>query len=135
MSLDIPVYDELRHVISFTSYPGKINLNEEIKGFYKFVFNPSKRRISYVTEQKYNFRKISNPREVYSTDPSIQEFNKLFLSLNKQIPYEKINTYDMVTDTEDESIWQSFKKNLDQKMNLGIIVGGIVVLLYLNKKS
>ena len=100
---------EVRHAIAFRAYSGKINLSDYLKSFYQFVYNPDKRRVSFVTEKNTNFRKPFST-EIFSTDSAIHPFNNEFLKLNPQIPFENIQTYEMKADPDDTRIYQIFNK-------------------------
>jgi hypothetical protein len=134
--LDIAVNDPVRHVISFTGFSGTINTSPELKSFYQFVFNPSSRRVSFITEKTTNYRSLNDPRFVYSRDTNIQTFNDLFLNLNPQIDFKIIKTYDMIADPEDNKIFSDFNKAISQKTNY--LIAGLVAVgmlyVFLNKK-
>lgn len=135
--LDIRTNDPVRHVISFTGYPGLINIDSDLKSFYQFVYNSEARRVSFITERTTNYRSANDPRLVYSRDSNIQRFNDLFLQLNPQIkPFELIKTYDMVADPEDNKIFSDFNKAISEKTNY-LIMGAVALgfaYIYLNKK-
>ena len=109
------VDSDVRHVISFRGWSGKVNISDTLKNFYQFVYNPDKRRVSFVTEKNTNWRKPFST-DIFSTDSSIDTYNKEFLKINTQIPYQNnaITTYDMIADPEDTKIWKLFNKQVGE---------------------
>lgn len=123
--LDIPIDDDVLHVISFKGYSGKVNITG-LNKYFNFNFNPVERTVSFQTEMNTNFRK-SFSTDIFSKDPQIHSFNKDFLAINKQIPYNLIQTKDILKNKS------SF--DLTDKIILGIFgLGAFTIFLYINKK-
>lgn len=139
---DIPIDSECRHVISFTGYPEKVNISEKLKSFYKFVYNPDKRRVSYVTEKNTNYNKLLTdklfPTEIFSIDPNKHIFNKEFLITNPQIDSNFIQTFDMIADPADTKIWNYFNKQVpigELTENMPFYFAGGIFAIWLWKKK
>lgn len=79
----------IRHAIEF--YGLKPTLPYALRNFRSYTYNPEKGRISFITASGTGFQKL---RTIYSTDPDIQKFNKIFSDANKNLDWNKIKSYD-----------------------------------------
>lgn len=137
---DIPIDSECRHVISFRSWAPEITISNKLKSFYKFVYNPDARRVSFVTEKNTNFNKLLTdklfPTEIFSIDPGIKTFNDEFLKTNPQIDFKLIQTFDMISDPQDTKIWNQFNKQIpvSELATPFYFAGGLLALWLIRKK-
>lgn len=81
----------VRHAIDFFGITAIIP--KSLTTFPGFQYNQSKARISFIVAAGTSWKKGLNT--VYSTDPKIQDFNKIFSAANKNANWSKIKTYDM----------------------------------------
>lgn len=137
---DIPVDSECRHVVSFRSFTGNINISDKLKSFYKFVYNTEARRVSFVTEKNTNFNKLLTdklfPTEIFSIDPGIKTFNDEFLKTNPQIDFKLIQTFDMIADPKDTKIWDQFNKQIPvNEISTPFYFAGAILALWFWKKK
>ncbi|EQA71976.1 hypothetical protein [Leptospira noguchii] len=89
---------DVRHVIDWSGYSGEVNIPDSLKIFYGFLEEPEKRRISFIVQSGTVFREQFTFK-IYSKDPQISEFNKIFSQSNIQIPNfsKSVRTYDYDT--------------------------------------
>ncbi len=139
---DIPIDSECRHVISFRGWSGIVNVSDKLKSYYKFLYNPNLRRVSFVTEKNTNFNKLLTdklfPTEIFSIDPGIKEFNNEFLLTNPQIDFKLIQTFDMIADPEDTKLWNLLNKQVpiaNLTENAPFYFAGAIFALWLWKKK
>ncbi|HMW08660.1 MAG TPA: hypothetical protein PK079_26035 [Leptospiraceae bacterium] len=81
----------VRHAIQF--YGITANIPKSLMAFPGFQYNQSAARISFIVAAGTSWKKGFNT--VYSTDPKIQDFNKIFSAANQKADWTKIKTYDM----------------------------------------
>jgi hypothetical protein len=124
---DATIDSDVRHVITFRGFAGKVNITSELKNFFQFVYNPDKRRVSFVTEKMTNWRKPFSTT-VFSTDPKIKEFNDEFLKSNPQIDFKNIQTFDMIADPNDTKLWKEIEKQLKNINLFPYLVFGTIFL-------
>ena len=137
---DIPIDSECRHIISFRSWSGEIKVSDKLKQFYKFIYNPDARRVSFVTEKNTNFNKLLTdklfPTEIFPIDPGIKTFNDEFLKTNPQIDFKLIQTFDMIADPADTKIWNQFNKQIPvSELTTPFYFAGGLFALWLMKKK
>ncbi|XDD52383.1 hypothetical protein AB3N59_18780 [Leptospira sp. WS92.C1] len=89
---------DVRHVIDWSGYSGTVNIPETLRLFYGFLEEPEKRRISYIVQAGTVYREQFSFK-IYSKDPQISEFNRIFSKANTQIPNfsNSVQTYDYDT--------------------------------------
>ncbi|MDI7198048.1 hypothetical protein [Leptospira santarosai] len=89
---------DVRHVIDYSGYSGTVNIPETLRLFYGFLEEPEKRRISYIVQNGTVYREQFSFK-IYSKDPQLPQFNKLFSQANGQIPNfsNSVKTYDYDT--------------------------------------
>ncbi|EMK05440.1 MULTISPECIES: hypothetical protein [Leptospira] len=76
---------DVRHVIDWSGYSGAVNIPDQLRLFYSFLEEPNKRRISFIVQNGTVYREQFTFK-IYSKDPQIAQFNKLFSQANGQIP-------------------------------------------------
>ncbi|EQA61821.1 hypothetical protein [Leptospira alexanderi] len=89
---------DVRHVIDWSGYSGEVKIPDSLKIFYGFLEEPEKRRISFIVQAGSVYREQFTVK-IYSKDPQIPEFNKIFSQSNIQIPKfsNSVRTYDYDT--------------------------------------
>ncbi|EMI68935.1 hypothetical protein [Leptospira noguchii] len=89
---------DVRHVIDWSGYSGAVNIPEQLRLFYGFLEQPEKRRISFIVQNGTVYREQFSFK-IYSKDPQVLEFNKIFSQANGQIPNfsKSVLTYDYDT--------------------------------------
>ncbi|AKP25955.1 conserved hypothetical protein [Leptospira interrogans serovar Manilae] len=89
---------DVRHVIDWSGYSGEVNIPNSLRIFYGFLEESEKRRISFIVQSGTVYREQFT-FEIYSKDPQISEFNKIFSQSNIQIPNfsKSVRTYDYDT--------------------------------------
>ncbi|MBE8401333.1 hypothetical protein [Leptospira borgpetersenii] len=89
---------DVRHVIDWSGFSGSVNIPDSLKSFYGFEEQKDKRRISFIVQSGTVFREQFT-FTIYSKDPQVQEFNKIFSQANGQIPNfsKSVLTYDYDT--------------------------------------
>lgn len=81
----------IRHGIEY--YGTKPTIPAALRRYRGFLQNDQRARISFVTAPGTGFK---NLKGVYSTDPDIQTFNKIFSQANPNINWKLVKTYDFV---------------------------------------
>lgn len=89
---------DVRHVIDWSGFSGSVNIPDSLKSFYGFEEQKNQRRISFIVQSGTVFREQFT-FTIYSKDPQVQEFNKIFSQVNGQIPNfsKSVLTYDYDT--------------------------------------
>ncbi|WP_078124333.1 hypothetical protein [Leptospira alexanderi] len=89
---------DVRHVIDWSGYSGKVNIPDSLKQYYGFLLDPDRRKISFIVQSGTVFREQLS-LTIYSKDPQIPSFNKIFSDANSQIPNfsKSVLTYDYDT--------------------------------------
>ncbi|EKP11655.1 hypothetical protein [Leptospira borgpetersenii] len=89
---------DVRHVIDWSGFSGSVNIPDSLKSFYGFEEQKNQRRISFIVQSGTVFREQFT-FTIYSKDPQVQEFNKIFAQANGQIPNfsKSVLTYDYDT--------------------------------------
>ncbi|MDI7209108.1 hypothetical protein [Leptospira santarosai] len=83
------------HAIDFSGYSGEVTISDSLKSFNGFFEDSKRRRIGFQVQNGSVYRE-TNIANIYSTDPQIPAFNKIFSQTNAHIPnFSKvIKTYD-----------------------------------------
>ncbi|WP_061223161.1 hypothetical protein [Leptospira weilii] len=83
------------HAIDFSGYSGAVNIPDSLRLYNGFVEDSEKRRIGFRVQNGSTYRE-TNIANIYSTDPQIPVFNKIFSQSNLNIPNFNtvIKTYD-----------------------------------------
>ncbi len=89
---------DVRHVIDWSGYSGTVNIPDSLKQYYGFLLDPDRRKISFIVQSGTVFREQLS-LTIYSKDPQIPSFNKIFSDANSQIPNfsKSVLTYDYDT--------------------------------------
>ncbi|EMF80858.1 hypothetical protein LEP1GSC188_3136 [Leptospira weilii serovar Topaz str. LT2116] len=89
---------DVRHVIDWSGYSGAVNIPDTLRLFFGFLEEPQKRRISYIVQNGTVYREQFTFK-IYSKDPQVSQFNKIFSQANGQIPNfsNAVKTYDYDT--------------------------------------
>ncbi|EMF80068.1 hypothetical protein LEP1GSC188_4875 [Leptospira weilii serovar Topaz str. LT2116] len=89
---------DVRHVIDWSGYSGQVNIPDSLKQFYGFLLDPDRRKISFIVQSGTVFREQFS-LTIYSRDPQIPSFNKIFSEANSNIPNfsNSVLTYDYDT--------------------------------------
>ncbi|EMJ96779.1 hypothetical protein [Leptospira alstonii] len=89
---------DVRHVIDWSGFSGSVNIPDSLRSFYGFLEQPERRRISFIVQAGTVFREQFSFK-IYSKDPQIPEFNKIFSQANSQIPdfSKSVLTFDFDT--------------------------------------
>ncbi|UOG39687.1 hypothetical protein MAL08_18960 [Leptospira noguchii] len=89
---------DVRHVIDWSGYSGTVNIPEALYSFYGFLHEPERRKISFIVQNGTVYREQFSFK-IYSKDPQVSEFNKIFSQSNIQIPNfsKSVLTYDYDT--------------------------------------
>ncbi|MDI7188415.1 hypothetical protein [Leptospira santarosai] len=89
---------DVRHVIDWSGYSGAVNIPETLRLFFGFLEEPEKRRISYIVQNGTVYREQFSFK-IYSKDPQLPQFNKIFSLANAQISNfsNSVKTYDYDT--------------------------------------
>ncbi|WP_078124755.1 hypothetical protein [Leptospira alexanderi] len=89
---------DVRHVIDWSGYSGTVNIPDPLRLFFGFLEEPEKRRISYIVQSGSVYREQFSFK-IYSKDPQVSQFNKIFSQANGQIPNfsNSVRTYDYDT--------------------------------------
>ncbi|MFA4795288.1 hypothetical protein B1J93_17860 [Leptospira kirschneri serovar Pomona] len=89
---------DVRHVIDWSGFSGSINIPDQLRIFYGFLEEQEKRRISFIVQNGTVYREQFS-FTIYSKDPQVQEFNKVFSNANSHIPNfsKSVRTYDYDT--------------------------------------
>ncbi|ULH30553.1 hypothetical protein FH581_003775 [Leptospira weilii] len=89
---------DVRHVIDWSGYSGEVNIPDSLKQYYGFLLDPDRRKISFIVQSGTVFREQLS-LTIYSKDPQIPSFNKIFSEANSQIPNfsKSVLTYDYDT--------------------------------------
>ncbi|EKR33873.1 hypothetical protein [Leptospira interrogans] len=89
---------DVRHVIDWSGYSGAVNIPDQLRLFYSFLEEPNKRRISFIVQNGTVYREQFSFK-IYSKDPQVSQFNKIFSQANGQIPnfLKSVLTYDYDT--------------------------------------
>lgn len=88
---DAPV----RHFIDYSGVKGPVIIPQALRGYNSFIENQSRRRISFRVGNGTSYRKAFSTVR-YSTDPQIQQFNRIFSEANRNIDYKGLKTYDAI---------------------------------------
>jgi hypothetical protein len=152
LSYDYPI----RHAIDFSGISDlkKINLPEKLTKFRDFLYNPKKRRISFLVannsscvtnDQWFKNGDIYKRGVWFSQDPQVHEFNRIFLVSNPQIKFTNndpngIQTYDFLDKENDQTGAIKFFKDLlkiftgiPEKLDTGInaiLIGVVGIVLF-----
>ncbi|TGK25374.1 hypothetical protein [Leptospira stimsonii] len=83
------------HVVDYSGYSGEVNIPDSLKTYNGFFEDSERRRVGFRVQNGSVYREM-NIAKIYSTDPQIPWFNKIFSQANGQIPnFSKvIKTYD-----------------------------------------
>ncbi|EMN45447.1 hypothetical protein [Leptospira weilii] len=83
------------HAIDFSGYSGTVNIPDSLRLYNGFFEDSEKRRIGFRVQNGSTYRE-TNIANIYSTDPQIPVFNKIFSQENSNIPNFNtvIKTYD-----------------------------------------
>ncbi|EMY23598.1 hypothetical protein LEP1GSC115_0915 [Leptospira interrogans serovar Australis str. 200703203] len=89
---------DVRHVIDWSGYSGTVNIPDSLKQYYGFLLDPDRRKISFIVQSGTVYREQFS-LTIYSKDPQIPSFNKIFSEANSQIPNfsKSVLTYDYDT--------------------------------------
>ncbi|EQA61846.1 hypothetical protein [Leptospira alexanderi] len=89
---------DVRHVIDWSGFSGSVNIPDSLKQYYGFLLDPDRRKISFIVQSGTVFREQLS-LTIYSKDPQIPSFNKIFSDANSQIPNfsKSVLTYDYDT--------------------------------------
>lgn len=112
-----PSYDHpIRHAIDLSGVSdiSKVNFPPSLEKFREFLYNPKKRRISFLTARLsycvtgakfFKDGQWYQKGEFFSVDPNIHEFNRIFVAANPNLTYYdyknpgsefQVKTYDFV---------------------------------------
>ncbi|MDX1960143.1 MAG: hypothetical protein SFU98_16360 [Leptospiraceae bacterium] len=83
----------VRHAIDF--FGQRANVPKALQSYPGFFYSASKGRISFTVAPGTSFKKLTGA--IYSTDPAIQNFNRIFSEANKQLNWSKVKTYDFAS--------------------------------------
>lgn len=83
------------HAIDYSGYSGEVKIPDSLKLYKGFFEDSEKRRIGFRVQNGTVYRE-TNIANIYSVDPQIPEFNRVFSNSNGHIPNfsQAIKTYD-----------------------------------------
>ncbi len=99
---DDQYYGTVRHAIEFYGLTPVIP--QALYSFPGFQYNPDKARVSFIVANGTSMQKGIIVKTIYSTDPKIQEFNRIFSAANQKIDWNKIKTYDFAVSESQPAI-------------------------------
>jgi hypothetical protein len=115
--IDLPVKDPVRHFIDFSGVQGQVNIPKELVLFNDFIWNETKRRISFRAANNTSFVTYGTAK-IYTDDKSKHEFNRIFTEANQNLKYSE-NPGDNAVWTHDAIDFNSAsKEQSDSYLNI-----------------
>ncbi|AVV52233.1 hypothetical protein [Leptospira santarosai] len=124
--MSIPEYSDLMdfkytpkgvvfHAIDFSGYSGIVNIPDSLRLYNGFFEDTERRRVGFRVQNGSVYRE-TNIANIYSNDPQIPQFNKLFSLANVHIPNfsQSIKTYDFDSGGTAVPLPESVKDWLDK---------------------
>lgn len=135
-----------RFAIDYSVY-NKVNIPPQLEEYPGFINSEKRRRISFLlpsTKVFSEFLNLNLKKKLYTTDPKVKEFRRIFLTANSKIDDLSLN-YFVFYDKENKDSTPGILNNIMNNVNEGvenafdkampyILVLGIAYI-YFNRKS